>query len=78
MNGNSRTNRGIRRFTVRSTAMSASKRRCLVASHGNRISSRNRCGRKPVVISSAIPSDSRRSGPGSAIPRIRSATIGYR
>lgn len=76
LNGNRRTTRGIRWFTVRSTAISRSKRRCLAASHGNRISSRNRCGRNPLVISSPGLSANLCSGPGNVIPRIRPTAIG--
>ena len=61
---------------MRTTAISRSNRRCRAASHGNRIWSRNCCGKNPVVISNEKPSDQRCSGPGSRTPRIRPAAIG--
>jgi len=47
-------NFGARLFATRIAPINWSNLRCRRASHGSRISSRNRCGKKPVVISSDI------------------------
>src|SRR5215204_7046142 len=51
-------------------------RRCLTASHGSLISSRKRCGRKPVVMKRLMASSRRCSQLGSLTPAIRPAAIG--